>query len=121
MLAAYRNNLQPPSGDALRQHVQRLSGAEAEAPAAAKLAPTFAWSEYEQVVIAGAAARGNPIFHVALQTDPNCPMRAAAKRPGASFRAARHAPPATRDKTPPSAKCAGRTPPARRQYRHWPP
>jgi len=51
------------------------------APAAgeqAKLAPKFQWSEYEQVVIAHSADRGNPIFHVALQIDRGCPMRAAA-------------------------------------------
>ena len=77
MLAAYRNNLQPPSGDALREHVKRLTAAPAAAEVS-KLAPSFKWSEYEQVVIADAAARGNAIFHVALQVDPNCPMRAAA-------------------------------------------
>jgi two-component system chemotaxis sensor kinase CheA len=75
MLAAYRNNLQPPSGDALREHVKRLTSAPA---AETSFAPRFAWSEYEQVVIADSAARGNAIFHVALQIDPNCPMRAAA-------------------------------------------
>jgi len=77
MLAAYRNNLQPPSGEALRQHVTRLTSAPAT-PEPATLAPKFLWSEYEQVVIADSAARGNAIFHVALQIDPNCPMRAAA-------------------------------------------
>jgi two-component system chemotaxis sensor kinase CheA len=77
MLAAYRNNLQPPSGDALRQHITKLTSAPAEAPAA-KFEPKFAWSEYEGMVIADSAANGNAIFHVALQVDPNCPMRAAA-------------------------------------------
>jgi len=75
MLAAYRNNLQPPSGEALRAHIRKLTSAPA---AEVKLAPRFQWSEYEQIVIADAAARGNAIFHVALQVDPNCPMRAAA-------------------------------------------
>ncbi|MBI2678695.1 MAG: chemotaxis protein CheA [Candidatus Koribacter versatilis] len=77
MLAAYRNNLQPPSGDALRQHVRKLTSAPA-APEQARLAPTFAWSEYEQVVIAHSLDKGNNIFHVALQIDRDCPMRAAA-------------------------------------------
>src|SRR5205085_517402 len=48
------------------------------APEQAKLAPKFAWSEYEQVVIAHAVDKGNSIFHVALQIDRDCPMRAAA-------------------------------------------
>src|SRR5205823_4889036 len=77
MLAAYRNNLQPPSGDALRQHVRKLTSAPA-APEQAKLNPKFAWSEYEQVVIAHSVDKGNSIFHVALQIDRDCPMRAAA-------------------------------------------
>jgi two-component system chemotaxis sensor kinase CheA len=77
LLAAYRNNLQPPSGEALRQHIKQLTSvpAAAEQP---KLAPKFQWSEYEQVVIAHSADRGNSIFHVALQIDRGCPMRAAA-------------------------------------------
>jgi two-component system chemotaxis sensor kinase CheA len=77
MLAAYRNNLQPPSGDALRQHVRKLTSAPA-APEQVKLAPKFLWSEYEQVVIAHAVDKGNTVFHVALQIDRDCPMRAAA-------------------------------------------
>lgn len=77
MLAAYRGNLQPPSGDAVRQHVLKLINAPAAAPQA-KLEPRFAWSEYERMVIADSAAQGNHIFHVALRIDPNCPMRAAA-------------------------------------------
>jgi len=77
LLAAYRNNLQPPSGDALRQHIKQLTSAPAVAEQG-KLEPKFQWSEYEQVVIAHSADRGNSIFHVALQIDRTCPMRAAA-------------------------------------------
>ena len=77
LLAAYRNNLQPPSGEALRKHIKQLTSAPAAAEQP-KLAPKFQWSEYEQVVIAHSADRGNSIFHVALQIDRACPMRAAA-------------------------------------------
>jgi two-component system chemotaxis sensor kinase CheA len=76
MLAAYRNNLQPPSGEALQQHVRRLTSAPTAAQP--KLVAKFAWSEYEQVVIAHSADRGNTIYNVAIQIDRECPMRAAA-------------------------------------------
>ncbi len=42
MLAAYRNNLQPPSGDGLREHIKKLTAAPAAADAT-KLAPAFKW------------------------------------------------------------------------------
>jgi two-component system chemotaxis sensor kinase CheA len=38
----------------------------------------FAWSEYEQMVIAKAAADGQKVLLVAIGIDENCPLRAAA-------------------------------------------
>jgi two-component system, chemotaxis family, sensor kinase CheA len=77
MLAAYRNNLQPPAGDSLRELIQKVVSPE-HAPAAAPLAPKFDWTEYEQLLIAKSAVRGQHVYNVALALDPQNPMRAAA-------------------------------------------
>ena len=77
MLAAYRSNSEPPTSDALRSQIKTLVEAPAQ-PVQAAFAPTFAWSEYEQLVITDAAKKGQKIFFVALGIDPQCPMRAAA-------------------------------------------
>ncbi len=76
LLAAYRNNLQAPKGDALRAHIHRLIDRPASAQPR-QFAPSFVWTEYERLVIGDAAARG-AVYQVALSIDPNCPMRAAA-------------------------------------------
>ncbi|MFZ0581215.1 MAG: chemotaxis protein CheA [Candidatus Acidiferrales bacterium] len=69
MLAAYRNNLQPPAGGSLREHIQRLlrkpPAALAE-KAAAESAATFSWTEYERLLIAESFRRGETVYHVAL-------------------------------------------------------
>jgi two-component system, chemotaxis family, sensor kinase CheA len=67
MLAAYRNNLQPPAGGALREYIQRLlrkpaTGRREEATAVA----TFAWTEYEKLLISEAFRRKEKVFQVAL-------------------------------------------------------
>ena len=76
MLAAYRGNLQPPSGAELRSHIQKLMQPAEVKPAA--LAPKFAWSEYEQMMIADAASRGLTVYNIALRIDPQCGLQAAA-------------------------------------------
>ena len=69
MLAAYRNNLQPPAGGSLREHIQRLlrkpPAALAE-KAAPESAATFSWTEYERLLIAESFRRGETVYHVAL-------------------------------------------------------
>lgn len=69
MLAAYRNNLQPPAGGALREHIQRLlrkpPNVRAE-KAAPDSAATFSWTEYERLLIAESFRKGEPVYHVAL-------------------------------------------------------
>ena len=75
MLAAYRGNLQPPSGAELRSHIQKLMQPE---PKVAVFAPKFAWSEYEQMMIADAASRGLTVYNIGLRIDPNCGLQAAA-------------------------------------------
>src|SRR5689334_10652949 len=77
MLSAYRNNLQPPAGDSLREMIARVISPEAS-NGTATLAPKFDWSEYEQLLIAQSAVRGQHVYNVALALDPQNPMRAAA-------------------------------------------
>jgi two-component system chemotaxis sensor kinase CheA len=69
MLAAYRNNLQPPAGAALREHIQRLLHRQPSAPATAAAetrSVKFDWTEYERLLIAEAYRRGELVFQVAL-------------------------------------------------------
>ncbi|HXZ28809.1 MAG TPA: chemotaxis protein CheA [Terriglobales bacterium] len=76
MLAAYRGNLQPPSGAELRSHIEKLMHPAEAKPAV--LAPKFAWSEYEQMMIADAASRGLTVYNIGMRIDPNCGLQAAA-------------------------------------------
>ncbi|HET6842494.1 MAG TPA: chemotaxis protein CheA [Candidatus Angelobacter sp.] len=79
MLSAYRGSMQPPSGDELRSQILRLT----QMPAASngkpgKLQGRFAWSEYEQALIAEALSRSEIVYNIAFSIDPHCPMRGAA-------------------------------------------
>ena len=69
MLAAYRSNLQPPDGGALREYVQRLlhkpATARREKPAK-ETAATFNWTEYERLLIAESFRRGETVYQVAM-------------------------------------------------------
>jgi two-component system chemotaxis sensor kinase CheA len=77
MLSAYRNSLQPPAGDSLREMITRVISPEASI-GTATLAPKFDWTEYEQLLISQSAVRGQHVYNVALALDPQNPMRAAA-------------------------------------------
>lgn len=69
MLAAYRSNLQPPDGGALREYVQRLLNKPATARREKPLdetAATFNWTEYERLLIAESFRRGEPVYQVAM-------------------------------------------------------
>ncbi len=78
MLAAYRNKLQPPAGGALHEHIRRLLNKPAaqaqDAPPAAK----FEWTEYEHLMIVEALRRGENVYNIALQLDPEALLPAAA-------------------------------------------
>jgi two-component system, chemotaxis family, sensor kinase CheA len=78
MLAAYRNNLQPPSGGALREHIAKLlrkPGAESQTETSdAK----FDWTEYERLMIAEAIGKGDSVYNVAVHLDPQTLLPAAA-------------------------------------------
>jgi len=77
MLAAYRNNLQPPSGGALRDHIRKLlrnPDAAAQEPC---VKPKFEWTEYERLMIAEAFQRGETAYNIALYLDPSSVLPAA--------------------------------------------
>lgn len=80
MLAAYRSNLQPPDGGALREHIQRLlrrplAGVKPLAPAREA---KFAWTEYQRLLINQALQEGAKVFQAALYLDPDALLPAAA-------------------------------------------
>ena len=89
MLAAYRDDTALPDSSALRASIQRFANSGATPPrkkAAASAGrgelkdkfKSFAWTEYQQIVITSAAAEGKKILLVAVAIDDLCPMRAAA-------------------------------------------
>jgi two-component system chemotaxis sensor kinase CheA len=78
MLAAYRNNLQPPDGGALRDHIQRLLHKPAAPSQKSARLANFAWTEYERLMIAEAFRRGEIVQQIALHLDPEALLPAAA-------------------------------------------
>ena len=79
MLSAYRGSMQPPSGDELRSQILRLTQLPASSSAKpGKLQGRFAWSEYEQALIAEALSKSEIVYNIAISIDPHCPMRGAA-------------------------------------------
>jgi two-component system chemotaxis sensor kinase CheA len=83
MLNAYRANKEAPNAAALQTQIKQLvqkptAGASAVAAPQKPLNVNFAWSEYEQMIIADAAARGEKVYNVALGIDANCTMPEAA-------------------------------------------
>ena len=79
MLNAYRTNKAAPNAGSLQSQIKQLVQQPTAAVALQKpLHVNFAWSEYEQMVIADAAARGETVYNVALGVDANCTMPEAA-------------------------------------------
>jgi len=83
MLSAYQRQAEPPSTDPLRALIQQLlrspgpAQAAGESPAG-QVRASFAWSEYERLMISEALLRGDKVYNVALRIDPHSVMRAAA-------------------------------------------
>ena len=80
MLAAYRSNLQPPSGEALRERIASLlqkPGAQAQ-NAEAEFHGKFNWTEYERLLMADAIRNGEPLYNLAVHLDSQAPLPAAA-------------------------------------------
>jgi two-component system chemotaxis sensor kinase CheA len=78
MLAAYRNNLQLPAGDALREHIRHLLEKSAAPTQGTPSEAKFDWNEYERLMIAEAFQRRETIYNVGLHLDPETPLPAAA-------------------------------------------
>ena len=79
MLAAYRDQLQPPDGGALRDHINRLLHKSPSPPEkSSELEAKFDWNEYERLMIAEAFRRGEAVFNVALHLDSESLLPAAA-------------------------------------------
>ena len=82
MLAAYQRSKKLPSLETLHALIRGLLVEEipaAETPKSAESVPaSFAWTEYEQLMISEAVHRGESVYNVALRIDPDSLMRAAA-------------------------------------------
>lgn len=78
MLAAYRNDLRPPSGGALRDHIQRLLRAPVTHPKKLSGESRFEWTEYERLMVAEALRHKETVYHIALHLDPESILPAAA-------------------------------------------
>jgi two-component system chemotaxis sensor kinase CheA len=85
MLFAYERSSEPPSSVHLQKMIRDLleGPSSKNEPAARKahgsqVATTFAWTEYEQLMISEAVHRGESVYNLALRVDPNSLMRAAA-------------------------------------------
>ena len=82
MLAAYQRGKKLPSLDKLHSLIRGLlvdATPAVETPQAPAAVPaSFAWSEYEQLMISEAVHRGETVYNVALRIDPDSLMRAAA-------------------------------------------
>jgi two-component system chemotaxis sensor kinase CheA len=74
LLSAYRNQLQPPSTEPIHKLIEAILNPHQETA----FAPQFDWTEYERLLIAKNAVRGQQVYNLALAIDPVCPMRAAA-------------------------------------------
>jgi two-component system chemotaxis sensor kinase CheA len=82
LLRSLQRHTEPPNLDGLRAIIRELAGASVPAAAQvlqpSELLATFAWTEYEQLMIAEAIHCGEPVYNIALRVDPHSPMRAAA-------------------------------------------
>ncbi len=82
MLAAYQRSKKLPSLETLHALIRGLlveKTPAAETPKSVESVPaSFAWTEYEQLMISEAVHRGESVYNVALRIDPDSLMRAAA-------------------------------------------
>ena len=82
ILAAHRRRKVPPAADSLRALISTLrdvpATSAAETSMSCKVAASFAWTEYEQLMISEALHRGEAVYNIALHIDPHSVMRAAA-------------------------------------------
>jgi two-component system chemotaxis sensor kinase CheA len=76
MLAAYKGNMRPPDAAPVRELIAAVAAGDIAAEE--RFDPKFEWTEYESLLIAQHAVRGQRVYNVGLLIDPACPMRAAA-------------------------------------------
>jgi two-component system chemotaxis sensor kinase CheA len=82
MLTSYQRGRKLPSLEILHGLIRDLSVDAAPAiltpPSPERVPASFAWTEYEQLMISEAVHRGETVYNVALRIDPDSLMRAAA-------------------------------------------
>jgi two-component system chemotaxis sensor kinase CheA len=83
LLRSCQNRTEPPVLDHIRAMAreliaQPLDPKNQETSASSSIQAKFAWTEYEQLMIAEAIHRGEQVYNVALRIDPESHMRAAA-------------------------------------------
>jgi two-component system, chemotaxis family, sensor kinase CheA len=82
MLAAYRLNVAPPTGDELREHIRRIAKnpnqAQAKPAPPRDAARRFDWSDAQRERIADSLSHNLRVYNVALQIDPAMGMHSAA-------------------------------------------
>ena len=79
MLSAYRANVQPSSGNELREQIHRSTQSSAPVhPQFADSAPRFDWNDSQRAQIEQCLDRGERVFNVALEFDSASGMRSAA-------------------------------------------
>ena len=79
MLAAYRMDVAPPSGDELREHIRRITRIpKHQSPAPNRAARKFDWSEVQRERIAESLSCNVRVYNIALEIDPAMGMHSAA-------------------------------------------
>ncbi|ABF40772.1 CheA signal transduction histidine kinase [Candidatus Koribacter versatilis Ellin345] len=77
LLTAYQRNSALPATDHVRNLIKRLTE-KPQALDGGALKLEFMWSEYEQLLAEKGASSGARLFNIAIEVDPQCPMRMAA-------------------------------------------
>jgi two-component system chemotaxis sensor kinase CheA len=83
MLGAYQKQQEPPSAAPLRELIHHLleepaTSSDSADASSSGMPASFRWNEYERLMISEALLRGETVYNVALQIDPDSAMRAAA-------------------------------------------
>lgn len=84
LLAAARKNLPSPGGEALRVLIRKLCAqpasraAQSAGPAQKRLEACFDWTEYERMLMAEAASKGESVYHIGVSLDTTNLMPSAA-------------------------------------------
>jgi two-component system, chemotaxis family, sensor kinase CheA len=82
MLAAYRMNVAPPSGEELRDHICRIANnpkqEQPASPSPRRAAAKFDWNDVQRERIADSLSRNERVYNIALEINPAMGMHAAA-------------------------------------------